>query len=1060
MRRSRVALVAVITATVTLTPALVTMSGVQAVQSPPSASDHSGQQSVVDVRDGVAMLQPGKAQVAATTTLLRDSGQGARVTWDPRFGTPRTIRPASGKFLSAKTPGKAVDVARAWVDGNRAALGLTAADVVALKVRRDHVLPGTGTHVVNFQQVYNGIAAGRDGALGLAVTDTGRVLSYTGSSTRSSELIGSFSLSPSAALANVAGKLAAGTDFTPKATGSAAGFQVFAKGPFAASSYVSKIAFPMGDGGHAAYRVLFVKRLDAAWDVVVDAQSGRILFRSDLVKNESEGTVYPNHPGAERGGQPKIVSFGATDESPSGYVDPTGSAGLPGPTTLGNNANSYANWSNFLVPADQGPRPFSLTSQFNYSYADNWGRSKCEVPSYAKDVDPAATNLFYQHNRVHDELYAFGFTETGGNFQVESSKGGQGGDPILGLVQAGAISGGDPTFTGRDNAYMLTLPDGIPPWSGMFLWEPIDDAFEGPCADGDFDATVIEHEYAHGLSNRYVGQTDNALNTHQSGSMGEGWGDWYALNYLHREGLSAKSVVGEYVTGNANRGIRNWPYDENPTGFGDIGYDITGPEVHADGEIWTTILWDLRKALVARYGQKLGSDIAARLVTDAMPLSPNDPSMLDMRDAILSAMDNRYHARGDFEQLSDLVYGAFASRGAGLHASNQQNEADPTGGNDTNPVPSFEHRNPTQNGRIVGRIVNASTGKPVVGAKVMLGVFEARVSPVATSGTDGRFSMPVTAGTYPLTIQARGFGAKTVDAVIVTAGATTRSTSKLAPNLASLANGAMVVSADGDGAKNLGDDTEASSWSVSKGGNAVVKLAKAAKISSVQVSAFTTSRFEGLRSFTLQVSADGINWRTALSEENGFGYEAPRPTVGDVHYRTFKLDNPAKASYVRFFADAPLGNTKTTIQVGDLQVFADAVSGINPTPPPPPDEPVTETFTIAAGNPTGDVTQGVTGTELTTSCVAPPASQGADGWVSNVSEGFDDGVHTVTAAGDSAAPYDLDIYFYNSSCVLTGDAASASADESGVIPSGAKYVLTQLYLGVNVPVTLTMKDTA
>ncbi|MBK5217721.1 MAG: discoidin domain-containing protein, partial [Propionibacteriales bacterium] len=289
---------------------------------------------------------------------------------------------------------------------------------------------------------------------------------------------------------------------------------------------------------------------------------------------------------------------------------------------------------------------------------------------------------------------------------------------------------------------------------------------------------------------------------------------------------------------------------------------------------------------------------------------------------------------------------------------------------------------------------------------------------------------------------------------------TTTSTVKMAPNLASLANGAIVVSADGDGAKNLGDDTEASSWSVRKGGQAVVKLAKAATISSVQVSAFTTSRFEGLKSFTVQVSDDGINWRTALSKENGFGYEAPRPTVGDVHYRTFKLDNPVKASYVRFFADAPLGNTKTTIQVGDLQVFSDAVSGINPTPPPPPDEPVTETFTIDAGNPTGDVTQGVTGTELTASCVSPPASQGVDGWVSDVPEGFDDGVHTVTAAGDSVAPYDLDIYFYNSRCELIGDAASASADESGVIPSGAKYVLTQLWLGVSVPVTLTMKDTA
>ena len=179
-------------------------------------------------------------------------------------------------------------------------------------------------------------------------------------------------------------------------------------------------------------------------------------------------------------------------------------------------------------------------------------------PSYAEDLDPAATNLFFHHNRIHDEFHGFGFTETGDNFQVNNNGADDAnGDPILGLVQAGAVSGGAPLYTGRDNAYMLTLSDGLPPTSGMFLWEPIDDAFEGPCRDGDFDAGVIEHEYAHGLTNRYVSAEDNALNAHQSGSMGEGCGDWYGLNYLHREGLDDRSVVGEYVTGNPQRGIRN-----------------------------------------------------------------------------------------------------------------------------------------------------------------------------------------------------------------------------------------------------------------------------------------------------------------------------------------------------------------------------------------------------------------------------------------------------------------------------------------------------------------------
>ncbi len=165
-------------------------------------------------------------------------------------------------------------------------------------------------------------------------------------------------------------------------------------------------------------------------------------------------------------------------------------------------------------------------------------------PSYALDLNPAATNLFFHHNRIHDEFYDFGFTETAGNFQTD------GGDPILGLVHAGAASGGAPTYTGRDNAYMLTLPDGIPPWSGMFLWEPINDAFEGPYSDGNFDASASSSTSTRTACPTATSRAASALGSHQSGSMGEGWGDWYALNYLHREGLYAKSVVGEYATGN------------------------------------------------------------------------------------------------------------------------------------------------------------------------------------------------------------------------------------------------------------------------------------------------------------------------------------------------------------------------------------------------------------------------------------------------------------------------------------------------------------------------------
>ena len=159
------------------------------------------------------------------------------------------------------------------------------------------MLPGTGTHVVQFVQTFDGIAAARGGSLGLAVQQDGSVLSYTGETVRSGSLLGSFKLSSAAALKGVAGSLADALSFVPSKTGTQAGYDVFAKGPFAASSYVKKVAFPTAAGARAAYSVLFVapRRGLPGRRRRRDRQQ---LYKSSLVQHESGGTIYDNYPGA------------------------------------------------------------------------------------------------------------------------------------------------------------------------------------------------------------------------------------------------------------------------------------------------------------------------------------------------------------------------------------------------------------------------------------------------------------------------------------------------------------------------------------------------------------------------------------------------------------------------------------------------------------------------------------------------------------------------------------------------------------------------------------------
>ena len=118
-----------------------------------------------------------------------------------------------------------------------------------------------------------------------------------------------------------------------------------------------------------------------------------------------------------------------TTSSPGGYLDPTGLAGLPGVTTLGNNANTAIAWTVPLVAVDQYNRPVSPTGQFRYPFTNGWEKSGASVTGYQADANAAATNLFYHHNRIHDEYYGFGFTESAGNFQLVNKPGTSGQGP-------------------------------------------------------------------------------------------------------------------------------------------------------------------------------------------------------------------------------------------------------------------------------------------------------------------------------------------------------------------------------------------------------------------------------------------------------------------------------------------------------------------------------------------------------------------------------------------------------------------------------------------------------
>ena len=86
--------------------------------------------------------------------------------------------------------------------------------------------------------------------------------------------------------------------------------------------------------------------------------------------------------------------------------------------------------------------------------------------------------------------------------------------------------------------------------------------------------------------------------------------------------------------------------------------------MHSDGEIWATVLWDVRQAI--------GQANFEQVVTTGLKLTPSRPSMLDARDAILQAAQSL----GVDGSNGCTIWAAFAARGFGYSAALNPIEAE------------------------------------------------------------------------------------------------------------------------------------------------------------------------------------------------------------------------------------------------------------------------------------------------------------------------------------------------------------------------------------------------
>jgi Zn-dependent metalloprotease len=538
--------------------------------------------------------------------------------------------------LSAPKSGAPDSIARDFLAENATMLGLDKSQIVEMKLKNEDI--DEGAAFLNYEQTIDGIPVFQS-QVQVAINSSGQVISVNeGLVIPNAGMNTAPALSESEGLARafLATGRVAPTSFEVMESRAENGARAIYQNPLGENreNLLSGLTI-MRIGSRAA--LAWHSYVDVGpnewYEILVDAKTGAMLYRYNLYADAAQGTVFT----VNGFGQRSLVSF-------VGDTTINTSAGWMGASTVttGNNVDAYLDTNRDNQPDAinsttlQNGRAFSSTQNFTFPFANG--------------VDPrtqragAVANLFYFNNIMHDFAYRLGFTESAGNFQTNNfGRGGIGNDSVRAEAQDGS---------GTNNANFATPPDGSRPRMQMFLFTRGTTTLADD-RDANVDGDVVLHEYGHGISNRLVGGPSNTscLGGTQAGAMGEGWSDYWSITFYNN------GIVGEYVTNNTTRGIRRAAYTVPANTIHDSYADLgnQGFEVHNDGEIWTSALWDLR--------QTLGATIANRLVLQGMKFTPCNPSFLNARDGILTADQN---INGGANRCS--IWRVFARHGMGVSA--------------------------------------------------------------------------------------------------------------------------------------------------------------------------------------------------------------------------------------------------------------------------------------------------------------------------------------------------------------------------------------------------------
>ncbi|WP_322938018.1 M36 family metallopeptidase [Nocardioides bizhenqiangii] len=773
--------------------------GAAASRATPGPTDRSGDATALtnyDVRilSGDRRARADARQVRANgkavARLSRSIGPDAVIDIDPLTGTPDQVAGRT-TMLTGPSSRPAASVALDFVRAHLAAFGLERADLSTfVKVREYTDIHGV-THVYWAQQVAGDRVFGN--GLRAHVDRRGRLISVQGAPIAGLGILAR--RAPSSHLGRSAAIRKAVTDTR------------LARPDLRPGATADRVWFFAPGGLRPAWLTYTEPGSAAGYEHVIDSATGSTLYRRSTVNFDGDAFVHENYPGAtgrSRGGRAHHVNL-----IKRGFLLPNANFPKGKYATVWPDLNDDdKRQARETTPLPENRRQAYRMRLKGFPTAQD--ELRCS-PRYKCSWDP--TQAFsWRKNMAHDAIQGlyltsrfakwlsrppFGFDRSSGNFTRKD------GDPVdLNAIDGANTADGFPDGNHVNNANFSTPPDGRRPRMQMYLnYSPY------LAASSSDDFLTLGHEFTHGLSNRLVVNSNNhsTLNSYQAGAMGEGWSDFYAFDYLlFRDYTTDTPEPGElsldlYLAKGAvvtrtqamdcgldeasPRCVQILTGDDGGYTYDDVGDGQLGTQVHAAGEAWAQTLFDIRERL--RHG------VTMTVVTEGMRLAPDDPSMLDMRDAIIAADEAIYGGAH-----VDALWRKFADRGFGFYAGSDD-------GADAAPVADFNVPPPpgTLKGRIAGTVTDRD-GNPLAGAVVRV-AGHSEYSDVTDA--DGEYQISgVVAGTWPKVVATLDGYEPESEAVTVVGQQTTDFNPSLRRDWASASGGASIASFTGPDLTDIG----------------------------------------------------------------------------------------------------------------------------------------------------------------------------------------------------------------------------------------------------------------